>query len=426
MSLRVRGKATAGSEKVGGPTRKAGLGAVGPAAGRRCVFGVRRLHPACQIDFDRPRSQPRPSRVASADPGRPARIEWKARLDPQAALSMRAPFVASRAGLRSERHALAASPEVTFFGWQEYHSAARGAFCGGPQEPGNPFARRDAMLPNLPATIGPWQCGPDCPPLVIAGPCVIETEEETLAIARRLAELTRDLPVRLVFKASFDKANRTSAAAFRGPGEEEGLAILGRIRDRVGLPVTTDVHLPAQAAAAGAVCDLLQIPAFLCRQTDLLVAAAETGRPVNVKKGQFVAPADMRHAVAKLLAGGCRDILLCERGTFFGYGRLVNDFTGLITMRSFGVPVIFDATHSVQQPASLGGATGGDRTLVEPLARAAAAVGVDGYFFETHPEPSRSPSDGATMIPLDAFRGVLERVLRIHEARRAEVEGERA
>jgi 2-dehydro-3-deoxyphosphooctonate aldolase (KDO 8-P synthase) len=162
---------------------------------------------------------------------------------------------------------------------------------------------------------------------------------------------------------------------------------------------------------------MLQIPAFLCRQTDILLAAAATGRAVNVKKGQFVAPGDMRHAVAKLLAGGATDILLCERGTFFGYGRLVNDFAGLPVMRSFGVPVIFDATHSVQQPASLGGATGGDRTLVEPLARAAAAVGVDGMFFETHPRPDESPSDGPNMVPLDQFGGVLERVLRIHEAR---------
>jgi len=183
--------------------------------------------------------------------------------------------------------------------------------------------------------------------------------------------------------------------------------------------VTTDIHLPEQAAAAGQVCDLLQIPAFLCRQTDLLLAAAATGRAVNVKKGQFLAPGDMKHAVAKLLAGGCRDICLCERGTFFGYGRLVNDFSALITMRSLGVPVIFDATHSVQQPASLGGATGGDRALVEPLARAAAAVGIDGVFFETHPDPDTSPSDGPNMVPLDRLQGVLENVLRIHEARHA-------
>lgn len=257
------------------------------------------------------------------------------------------------------------------------------------------------------------------PLFLIAGPCVIESATLCEEVAGRMLEITRPLGVPYVFKASFDKANRTSGSAFRGPGEDEGLAILGRVRERTGLPVTTDVHLPSQAVAAGSVCDLIQIPAFLCRQTDLLLAAAGTGRPINVKKGQFVAPADMGHVVAKLLAGGCRDIMLCERGTFFGYGRLVNDFTGLLTMRSFGVPVIFDATHSVQQPASLGGATGGDRTLVEPLARAAAAVGVDGFFFETHPEPSRSPSDGANMVPLDAFAGVLERVIRIHEVRQA-------
>ncbi|MFM7034495.1 MAG: 3-deoxy-8-phosphooctulonate synthase, partial [Planctomycetia bacterium] len=218
--------------------------------------------------------------------------------------------------------------------------------------------------------VGPHRCGPGFPLLLIAGPCVIESESLCMRIAEHLATLATSLPVQVVFKASFDKANRTSGASFRGPGVEDGLAVLEKVRNATGLPVTTDVHLPAQAKAAGHVCDLLQIPAFLCRQTDLLLTAAATGRAVNVKKGQFVAPADMKHVVAKLLAGGCRDVLLCERGTFFGYGRLVNDFAGLITMRSFGVPVIFDATHSVQQPASLGEATGGDRQLVEPLARA--------------------------------------------------------
>jgi 2-dehydro-3-deoxyphosphooctonate aldolase (KDO 8-P synthase) len=276
---------------------------------------------------------------------------------------------------------------------------------------------------RLPALVGPHRCGPGFPLLVIAGPCVIETEDGCLRIAEHLAGLQARLRVQVVFKASYDKANRTSFGSFRGPGIDEGLAVLERVRTVTGLPTTTDVHLPEQATAAGSVCDLLQIPAFLCRQTDLLLAAAATGRAVNVKKGQFLAPADMGHVVAKLLAGGCRDVLLCERGTFFGYGRLVNDFAGLITMRSFGVPVIFDATHSVQQPASLGGATGGDRTLVEPLARAAAAVGIDGVFFETHPRPDESPSDGANMVPLDELAGVLERVLRIHETRLA---GERA
>jgi len=273
--------------------------------------------------------------------------------------------------------------------------------------------------PRLPAHIGSHLCGPGQPLLVIAGPCVIESEDLCLRIAEALAGLAARLPIRAVFKASYDKANRTSGASFRGPGLDEGLGVLDRVRRATGLPVTTDVHLPDQATAAGQVCDMLQIPAFLCRQTDILLAAAATGRAINVKKGQFVAPADMRHAVAKLLAGGATDILLCERGTFFGYGRLVNDFTGLPIMRSFGVPVIFDATHSVQMPASLGGATGGDRTLVEPLARAAAAVGVDGVFFETHPRPDDSPSDGPNMVPLDQLGGVLERVLRIHEARLA-------
>ncbi len=275
------------------------------------------------------------------------------------------------------------------------------------------------MNPNLPVLIGPHRCGPGQPLLVIAGPCVIENEELTLQIAARLAELACKLPIQVVFKASYDKANRTSAGAFRGPGLEEGLALLDRVRQATGLPVTTDVHLPSEATAAGSVCDLLQVPAFLCRQTDLLLAAAATGRAVNVKKGQFLAPADMRHVVAKLLAGGCHDILLCERGTFFGYGRLVNDFTGLAVMQSLGVPVVFDATHSVQRPASLGEATGGDRGMVEPLARAAAAVGVDGLFFETHPDPDASPSDGPNMVPLDKLEGVLRRVLLVHEARLA-------
>ncbi|NDC62760.1 MAG: 3-deoxy-8-phosphooctulonate synthase [Planctomycetia bacterium] len=278
----------------------------------------------------------------------------------------------------------------------------------------------------MPAVIGPHLCGPGLPLLVIAGPCLIESEELCLAIAESLARLADLLPIQAVFKASFDKANRTSMSSARGPGIDEGLAVLDRVRQATGLPVTTDVHLPEQATAAGEVCELLQIPAFLCRQTDLLLAAAATGRAVNVKKGQFVAPGDMKHVVAKLLAGGCRDVCLCERGTFFGYGRLVNDFAGLITMRSMGVPVIFDATHSVQQPAGRGDSTGGDRTLVEPLARAAAAVGIDGVFLETHPDPDSSASDGPTMVPLHRLQGVLERVLSIHQARLAGEVEERA
>ncbi len=275
------------------------------------------------------------------------------------------------------------------------------------------------MNPHLPALVGPYRVGPGERLVVIAGPCVIESAELCLRIASRLVELAARLPVQVVFKASYDKANRTSGSSFRGPGIDEGLAVLDLVRRKTGLPVTTDVHSADEATAAGRVCDLVQIPAFLCRQTDILLAAAATGKAVNVKKGQFLAPGDMKHPVAKLLAGGCRNILLCERGTFFGYGRLVNDFAGLPVMRGLGTPVIFDATHSVQRPASLGEATGGDRSLVEPLARAAAAVGIDGLFLETHPDPDSSPSDGPNMVPLDALEGVLERVHLIHEARLA-------
>jgi len=269
---------------------------------------------------------------------------------------------------------------------------------------------------NNPAQIGPLRCGQGQPLLLIAGPCVIESEELTLSIASRLKELTADLPVRLVFKASFDKANRTSGSAFRGAGLEGGLAILSAVKQATGLPLTTDIHESEQAAPVAAVCDLLQIPAFLARQTDLLVAAARTGRAVNVKKGQFMAPWDMKNVLAKLNAAGCANVLLCERGTFFGYGRLVNDMRALPEMRSLGAPVIFDATHSVQEPGGLGSATGGNRAMVEPLARAAVAIGVDGLFFETHPDPDHAPSDGPNMLRLDAFRGVLERVLAIRKA----------
>jgi 2-dehydro-3-deoxyphosphooctonate aldolase (KDO 8-P synthase) len=270
-------------------------------------------------------------------------------------------------------------------------------------------------VPNNPATVGPYQCGRGRPLLLIAGPCVIETEQLTLSIATRLKEITAKLPVQLVFKASFDKANRTSAKAFRGHGLSAGLAVLAKVKAETGLPVTTDIHESNQAAPAAEVCDVLQIPAFLCRQTDLLVAAAQTGCAVNVKKGQFVAPWDMKHVVTKLEASGCSNVLLCERGTFFGYGRLVNDMRAIPEMRSLGVPVVFDATHSVQEPGGLGGATGGNRGMVEPLARAATAIGIDGLFFETHPEPEKSPSDGPNMVPLDQFAGVIERILRIRE-----------
>jgi len=268
---------------------------------------------------------------------------------------------------------------------------------------------------NNPACIGPYQCGRGQPLLLIAGPCVIESGELTLSIARRLQEIVAAQSVQLVFKASFDKANRTSGGAFRGAGLAEGLKVLARVKEITGLPVTTDIHESHQAAPVAEVCDLLQIPAFLARQTDLLLAAAQTGRAVNVKKGQFMAPWDMRSVLDKLNAAGCRDVLLCERGTFFGYGRLVNDMRSLPQMRSLGAPVIFDATHSVQEPGGLGTATGGNREMVEPLARAAVAIGVDGLFFEVHPDPDRAPSDGPNMLRLDEFPAVLARILAIRK-----------
>jgi 2-dehydro-3-deoxyphosphooctonate aldolase (KDO 8-P synthase) len=272
-----------------------------------------------------------------------------------------------------------------------------------------------SLATNNPVEIGPYQCGRGKPMLLIAGPCVIESEALTLAIAHRLKEIVAGLPVQLVFKASFDKANRTSASAFRGAGLEAGLAVLAKVKQATGLPVTTDIHESLQAVPVAAVCDLLQIPAFLARQTDLLVAAAQTGRAVNVKKGQFMAPWDMGHVVSKLSAAGCKNVLLCERGTFFGYGRLVNDMRALPQMKSLGAPVVFDATHSVQEPGGLGSATGGNRAMVEPLARAAVAIGVDGLFFEVHPDPDNAPSDGPNMLRLDEFPAVLRRILAIRQ-----------
>jgi len=264
-------------------------------------------------------------------------------------------------------------------------------------------------------SVGPYRCGPEQPLMVIAGPCVLQNRELTLEIGEALARLNQRSDVNVVFKASFDKANRTSLSSVRGPGIEMGLRLLEEVRNDSGLPVTTDLHLPDQAAPVAEVCDLLQIPAFLARQTDLLVAAGATGRPVNVKKGQFMAPGDMRYVIDKLRGSGDGGVLACERGTFFGYGRLVNDMQSIPIMRSLGVPVVFDATHSVQQPGGLGGRTGGNREMVEPLARAAVAIGCDSLFFETHPDPDSSPSDGPNMIPLDRFPAMIGRLLRLRD-----------
>ena len=264
-------------------------------------------------------------------------------------------------------------------------------------------------------TVGSYVCGPGQPLMLIAGPCVLQSIDLALEIAEPLMRLNERPDVNVVFKASFDKANRTSLSAERGPGLESGLGMLDKIARQTGLPTTTDVHLPEQAAAVAEVCDLLQIPAFLARQTDLLVAAAKTGRPVNVKKGQFMSPEDMKYVVDKVQGSGDGGVMLCERGTFFGYGRLVNDMQSLVLMRDLGVPVVFDATHSVQRPGGLGGATGGNREMVEPLARAAVAIGTDALFFETHPNPEKSPSDGPNMIPLDAFESTVTRLLKLRE-----------
>jgi len=268
---------------------------------------------------------------------------------------------------------------------------------------------------NNPVQIGQYRCGTGENLLLIAGPCALQAEYNNV-IADELVRLNDRLPINVVFKGSFDKANRSSIEAGRGSGLEAGLEMLARIKSQSGLPVTTDIHETHQAEAVGNVCDLIQIPAFLSRQTDLLAVAAKTGKAVNVKKGQFMAPQDMLNVVRKLEGFGCRNVLLCERGTFFGYGRLVNDMQSLVLMREFGVPVCFDATHSVQEPGGLGTATGGNRRMVEPLARAATAVGIDALFLETHPEPEKSPSDAANMLPLDQLERVLIQILHIRKA----------
>jgi 2-dehydro-3-deoxyphosphooctonate aldolase (KDO 8-P synthase) len=249
---------------------------------------------------------------------------------------------------------------------------------------------------------------------LFAGPCVLESLEGALAIGEELQKVCSSLGVSYVFKASFDKANRTSLYSYRGPGLEEGLEWLAHIRDTLKVPVLTDIHEPWQAEKVAEVASILQIPAFLCRQTDLLVAAAQTGRPVNVKKAQFLDPRNMTPVVQKLRDSGASRIMLCERGTSFGYGQLVVDFRSLPLMRSLGCPVVFDVTHSVQMPGGKGDTSGGDRRFVPALARAAASVGMDALFAEIHPEPEKALSDGPNMIPLEHARAFLEDILELH------------
>ena len=272
------------------------------------------------------------------------------------------------------------------------------------------------MAAVQPVSVGPYTVGGGNPLLWVCGPCVIESRDFTLGVAARLKQLADRLALPLVFKASFDKANRSSGKSFRGVGLHDGLAILDAVRKETGLPVTTDIHEAAQAAPAAEVCEILQVPAFLARQTDLLEACGKTGRVVNVKKGQFMAPWDMKNVVAKLAEVGNRRVLLTERGTTFGYGLLVNDMRSVPWMQQTVAPVIFDATHSVQTPGTLGDRTGGDRTMVPVLARAAVAAGCDGLFVETHPTPDTAPSDGPNMVPLDDLEDLIRSCLRLRAA----------
>ncbi len=279
------------------------------------------------------------------------------------------------------------------------------------------------MTQRRTVSIGPITVGGGEPIALIAGPCVLEGRDMALQIARLVKRVAEEFEIAAVFKASFDKANRMSLDSYRGPGLEEGLAILAAVKAETGLPVVTDLHETAQVAPVAAVADLLQIPAFLCRQTDLVVAAARTGKPVFIKKGQFMAPEDMTPVVAKAEQAGAVGVLVGERGTTFGYHRLVVDMRGLEVMRGTGWPVVFDATHAVMLPGAGGGQSGGEREFVAPLARAAAAVGIDALFVETHPDPARAKSDAATQLPLEDLPHLLTQVLAVDGARRAVMEG---
>jgi 2-dehydro-3-deoxyphosphooctonate aldolase (KDO 8-P synthase) len=259
--------------------------------------------------------------------------------------------------------------------------------------------------------------GGDAPVLFIAGPCVIESESHALKMARALREIADQRKIPLIFKSSFDKANRTSVGSPRGPGLEEGLKVLSKVKEETGLPVTTDFHYPDQASKVAVVVDLLQVPAFLCRQTDMLVAAGRTGRAVNVKKGQFIEPTQIRHAVEKIHSTGNSNAMVTERGTMYGYGNLVVDFRSIPRIRELGIAVCFDATHSVQLPGGEGGRSGGEREFIAHLARAAVAVGVDALFFEVHDDPERALCDGPNQYLLDRFPALVDSLLELDRCR---------
>ena len=265
-------------------------------------------------------------------------------------------------------------------------------------------------------TIAGIKLGGNNPLFIVAGPCVIENEDIVFSTAERLKEICKEIALPLLFKSSYDKANRTSLSSFRGPGIEKGLRVLSDVRSRFGIPVISDVHSVQEVKPASEVLDVLQIPAFLCRQTDLIIAASKTGKPVNIKKGQFLAPWDIKNIIEKFISTGNHNLFITERGTSFGYNNLIVDFRGLSIMRSFGYPVIFDVTHSLQLPGGQGSCSGGQREFAEPLIRAAVAVGVDGLFMEVHPEPDNALCDGPNMIPLESMPHLLTTIKNIHNA----------
>lgn len=267
--------------------------------------------------------------------------------------------------------------------------------------------------------IGDFVIGGDSLPVLIAGPCVIENKEVTLKCAEVLKKISDQLSINTIFKSSFDKANRSSSSSFRGPGLEDGLAILSDVKQKTGLPILSDVHSVFDIENSKEILDIIQIPAFLCRQTDLIKSASESGKTVNVKKGQFLSPSDMKNVISKFYAYGCESVLITERGTTFGYNDLVSDMRSIVKMRETACPIIFDASHSVQSPGSLGNESGGDRDMIFPLARAASAVGVDGFFIECHPSPKNALSDGPSMLDLEDLYDVTKTLLAIDKISRS-------
>ena len=271
-------------------------------------------------------------------------------------------------------------------------------------------------MENKVVDIGNIPVGNDNPLVLIAGPCVIESEKSVMEHAEEIKNITQKVNIPFIFKASYDKANRSSIDSYRGPGAQKGLEILKKVKDELGVPVLSDVHSMQEASMASEILDILQIPAFLCRQTDLLVAAAKSGKPVNVKKGQFMSPSEMENVVSKIEASGSKNILLTERGTTFGYNMLVNDFRSLVVMRATGYPIVYDATHSVQMPGGKGTSSGGDSQYVLPLSKAAVAVGCDALFVEVHKNPGEALSDGSNMLKLSDLEEYLDKIKNIEKA----------